>query len=305
MREHLKRVSTIASLAGLIFSIVCFFHAFSFTELTQAGLRSFTVGVFSLFCSFAMTMFFQQVELEKELTKHVQQAKDDAARAVQKIHDDIEKVAPIARLIESQPECAARLSDAAAQLHIAAQNPKHPQVPKHASHLVTELHKAAASLVQGKFTTQFWDCDILRHELERMDSYLLGYSPLFRKEEIKWWSSPTGREFLKANAHALKTKKCKIERIFCVPRDLSEVEGTLREHYDIGVDVYYLTANCVAPNIHRYDESAAVIDGKIAYYSATLPDDSKVNVWTVAESDVMKREHRLRSLFENVRKYVP
>ena len=103
MNGYFQRYSTVASLVGLSFSIVCFLPTVFATELTPAGLKSFAAGVFVLFCSFVVTTFFQQVELEKELTKHVDEARKDAKSAVGQIHEDIEKVAPITRLISSQP----------------------------------------------------------------------------------------------------------------------------------------------------------------------------------------------------------
>ena len=160
---------------------------------------------------------------------------------------------------------------------------------------MTDLHTAAASLVDGKFVTEFWNCDILRNELERMEQYLIGYSPLIEADETAWWDTESGCEFLEANRKVLAKNGCAITRIFCV-EVLTDVEKTLRRHRDLGVNVYFITPDRVDPNFHRVDESSAVIDGKIAYHSETQPGNAKVNIWTVAEPDVLALESRLKSL---------
>lgn len=329
MNTYFKRPSVKAALIGLVLAVLAFipalFPVFNWERPQRDAIAGGLLALIILWFAPILTTFFQQLEIEEKLKDEIvlsnsscttelaqlRQAVEALATITEKTRTElsstseaVNKILPFAKLQGKAPELAGTLAKAAWQLHATAEaHGKEPRIMNHAHLIVADCVTRATELRAGRFKTPFWSCRILTEEVKNMTNYLLGYSPLFEEDEVRWWQTGIGQAFFATNVDVLKHGR-DITRIFCVDSESDAVRALFHQHHTVGIKVVVVQRVDVKHLLDE-EESAAIVDGKLAYVSATDPDGRAWNLWTYNPDDLRERQERLNVLLSKGRVYTP
>jgi hypothetical protein len=306
LKAALKRHSTLATLIGIGIAFLSLILALGpLFEWRPPSRFEICAGVASwlfFLITIVLGAFFQQLEVEHALKDALADEIRTTRGEIAAVTSIVDQFLPLKELVQTDVVCAAGLASAAGNLHRALTEYKDDRlIVKHGREMIKKTADRSKELMNGQFETSFWWCHILQDELELMEEALLGYSPLLKPAELEWWSSPRGVAFFELNKRVLSNgSKKTITRIFCCDEKDPAVQQILKSHCDAHVTIRIANPDNAKRFLEIPDESMAVVDKRVAYYSAS---GRSKNVWICNPDLVQRQWNKLNTLMENSKPY--
>jgi hypothetical protein len=304
LRKHARR--RLAFLNGLaaVITIGCALAVF-FAEkkiLVQGDDAKVLLAGLLVVITFQVSQVLQTLALDVKLgaVAETASALHDLGEERKFLDDLVQKVALVLHAHDERCKRAKNVSQ-------ASKTRQHEILSRQLERILNQAAAYINDLKDGEFHTYFWSCRILIEQVRTMRTRLIGLSPLVTTDR-EWWTCPDAKEFLKANAEAIKKKK-QIIRIF-VYNDSTEEK--LREflplHAPATTELYFIHERKLAEaGFPSRPEAVAVVDDVLLFTADTGKPALKYdqNVFSVNPEQIRERLAELEKIKRAATRYSP